>query len=57
MADKKTEKSAASHKKAVKEFQKKESPDFQKGGGSDFQPRASKAGKEKAGASQMQMSI
>jgi len=52
MADKKTEKSAASHKKAVKEFQKKESPDFQKGGGSDFQPRASNAGKEKAGASQ-----
>ena len=51
MADKKTEKSAASHKKAVKEFQKKESPDFQKGGGSDFQPRASNAGKEKAGAS------
>ena len=43
MADKKTEKSAASHKKAVKEFQKKESPDFQKGGGSDFQPRASNA--------------
>lgn len=52
MADKKTEKSAASHKKAVKKFQKKESPDFQKGGGSDFQPRASNAGKEKAGASQ-----
>ena len=52
MADKKTEKSAASHKKDVKEFQKKESPDFQKGGGSDFQPRASNAGKEKAGASQ-----
>ena len=48
MADKKTEKSAASHKKAVKEFQKKESQDFQKGGGSDFQPRASNAGKEKA---------
>lgn len=52
MADKKTGKSTASHKKAVKEFQKKESPDFQKGGGSDFQPRASNAGKEKAGASQ-----
>lgn len=52
MADKKTEKSAASHKKDVKEFQKKESPDFQKGGGSDFQPRASNAGKEKVGASQ-----
>ena len=52
MADKKTGKSTASHKKAVKEFQKKESLDFQKGGGSDFQPRASNAGKEKAGASQ-----
>ena len=51
MADKKTGKSTVSHKKAVKEFQKKESPDFQKGGGSDFQPRASNAGKEKAGAS------
>lgn len=52
MADKKTEKSAASHKKAVKEFQKKESPDFQKGGGSDFQPRASDVFQEKTGASQ-----
>ncbi len=30
MADKKTEKSAASHKKAVKEFQKEGNPDFQK---------------------------
>lgn len=52
MADKKTEKSAASHKKAVKEFQKKESPDLQKGGGSDFQPRASDVFQEKTRVSQ-----
>ena len=36
MADKKTGKSTASHKKAVKEFQKEGNPDFQKSGGSDF---------------------
>ena len=52
MADKKTEKSSASHKKAVKEFQKEGNPEFQNSGGSDFQPRASNAGKEKTGASQ-----
>lgn len=52
MADKKTEKSAASHKKAVKEFQKEGNPDFQKSGGSDFQPRASDVFQEKIGASQ-----
>lgn len=52
MADKKTGKSTASHKKAVKEFQKEGNPDFQKGGGSDFQPRASDVFQEKTGASQ-----
>lgn len=52
MADKKTGKSAASHKKAVKEFQKEGNPDFQKSGGSDFQPRASDVFQEKTGASQ-----
>lgn len=52
MADKKTGKSAASHKKAVKEFQKEGNPDFQKSGGSDFQPRASDVSQEKTGASQ-----
>ncbi len=52
MADKKTEKSAASHKKAVKEFQKEGNPDFQKSGGSDFQPRASDVFQEKTGVSQ-----
>ena len=52
MADKKTGKSTASHKKAVKEFQKEGNPDFQKSGGSDFQPRASDVFKEKIGASQ-----
>ena len=52
MADKKTGKSTASHKKAVKEFQKEGNPDFQKSGGSDFQPRASDVFQEKTGASQ-----
>ncbi|MGN0327230.1 MAG: CD1108 family mobile element protein, partial [Lachnospiraceae bacterium] len=52
MADKKTGKSAASHKKAVQEFQKEGNPDFQKSGGSDFQPRASDVFQEKTGASQ-----
>ena len=52
MADKKTGKSAASHKKAVKEFQKEGNPDFQKSGGSDFQPRASDVFQEKTGVSQ-----
>lgn len=52
MADKKTGKSTASHKKAVKEFQKEGNPDFQKSGGSDFQPRASDVFQEKIGASQ-----
>ena len=52
MADKKTGKSTASHKKAVKEFQKEGNPDFQKSGGLDFQPRASAVFQEKTGASQ-----
>ena len=52
MADKKTGKSAASHKKAVKEFKKEGNPDFQKSGGSDFQPRDSDVFQEKTGASQ-----
>lgn len=52
MADKKTGKSTASHKKAVKEFQKEGNPDFQKSGGSDFQPRASDVFQEKTGVSQ-----
>lgn len=52
MADKKTGKSTASHKKAVKEFQKEGNPDFQKSGGSDFQPRSSDVFQEKTGASQ-----
>ena len=52
MADKKTGKSTASHKKAVKEFQKEGNPDFQKSGGSDFQPRASDVFQKKTGASQ-----
>ena len=52
MADKKTEKSAASHKKAVKEFQKEGNPGFQKSGGSDFQPRASDVFQEKTRVSQ-----
>ena len=52
MADKKTGKSAASHKKVVKEFQKEGNPDFQKSGDSDFQPRASDVFQEKTGASQ-----
>ena len=52
MADKKTGKSTASHKKAVKEFQKEGNPDFQKSGGLDFQPRASDVFQEKTGASQ-----
>ena len=52
MADKKTGKSTASHKKAVKEFQKEGNPDFQKGGGSDFQPRASDVFQEKTRVSQ-----
>ena len=52
MADKKTGKSAASHKKAVKEFQKEGNPGFQKSGGSDFQPRASDVFQEKTGVSQ-----
>ena len=52
MADKKTGNSTASHKKAVKEFQKEGNPDFQKSGGSDFQPRASDVFQEKTGASQ-----
>lgn len=52
MADKKTEKSTASHKKAVKEFQKEGNPDFQKSGGSDFQPRASDVFQEKTRVSQ-----
>ena len=52
MADKKTGKSTASHKKAVKEFQKEGNPDFQKSGGSDFQPRASDVFQEKTRASQ-----
>lgn len=52
MADKKTGKSTASHKKAVKEFQKEGNPDFQKSGGLDFQPRASAVFREKTGASQ-----
>lgn len=52
MADKEKGKSAASHKKAVKEFQKEGNPDFQKSGGSDFQPRASDVFQEKTGASQ-----
>lgn len=47
MADKKTGKSTASHKKAVKEFQKEGNPGFQKSGGSDFQPRASDVFQEK----------
>ena len=52
MADKKTGKSAASHKKAVKEFKKEGNPDFQKSGGSDFQQRDSDVFQEKTGASQ-----
>lgn len=52
MADKKTGKSTASHKKTVKEFQKEGNPDFQKSGSSDFQPRASDVFQEKTGASQ-----
>ena len=52
MADKKTGKSTASHKKAVKEFQKEGNPDFQKDGGSDFQPRASDVFQEKTGVLQ-----
>ena len=52
MADKKTGKSTASHKKAVKEFQKEGNPDFQKSGGSDFQPRASDVFQEKTRVSQ-----
>ena len=52
MADKKTGKSTASQKKAVKEFQKEGNPDFQKSGGSDFQPRASDVFQEKTGVSQ-----
>ena len=52
MADKKTGKSTASHKKAVKEFQKEGNPDFQKSSGLDFQPRASAVFQEKTGASQ-----